>query len=66
MDEIGLSLIFAAMVLIAGFLTLVEFSLLRLKRTKIKELVESESDEDWLDFWLKRSERFFLRLSADG
>ena len=66
MDDIGLSLIFAAGVLFAGFLTLVEFSLLRLKRTKIKELIESESDEDWLDFWLKRSERFWLTSLVIG
>ena len=54
------------MVLIAGFLTLVEFSLLRLKRTKIKELIESESEEDWLDFWLKRAERFWLTSFVIG
>jgi putative hemolysin len=66
LDEIGLSLAFAASVLMAGFLTLVEFSLLRLKRTRIRELIESESDEDWLDFWLKRSERFWLTSLVVG
>ncbi len=65
-EETGLSLVFAATVLISGFLTLVEFSLLRLKRTKIRELVESESDEDWLHFWLKRSERFWLTSLVIG
>ena len=60
LDEIGLFLVFVVTVMVAGFFTLVEFSLLRLKRSKIRELIEIDSEEDWLQFWLRRSEKFWL------
>ena len=66
MDEIPLSLILAASVVIAAFLTLVQFSLLRLKRTKLKALLEIRSDEDWLQFWLRRSEKYWLTSIVMG
>jgi putative hemolysin len=66
LHTVGISLVFIISVLIAGFLTLIEFSLLRLKRTRIKELIEHKTDEDWLQIWIKRAERFWLTSLVVG
>ena len=66
MHTAGIILTFVISILIAGFLTLVEFSLLRLKRKRIKELIEHKSDEDWLQTWLRRAERFWLTSLVVG
>lgn len=66
MHYFGVLIIFFVSILISGFLTLVEFSLLRLKRKRIKELIEHKTKEDWLQIWLKRAERFWLTSLVIG
>ena len=66
MHIFGILMVFFVSILISGFLTLIEFSLLRLKRTRIKELIEHKTNEDWLQTWLKRAERFWLTSLVIG
>lgn len=66
MHYFGIILVFFISIVISSFLTLVEFSLLRLKKTRIKEIIEHKTNEDWLQTWLKRAEMFWLTSLVIG